>query len=354
MEIVKKQSGEIETTISRFILQYIDENKYNKLRIFSNKEIQILQLILKNELNYDILEEELEKTLYIIATKLYYEAFEKKFITDNPDLGTDFHNWVKSYIKTFDSNYDFVDFFINKMEELQIDFPTNTDIQDIEDFLILMKKSDNRLYYDLLNSQNDLEDINIMLNPSEEVAYEDLKIIYYLFNQQIESWKCAYLLIYIQREIENARLKLLAEEHIKNMANGGKIRKDYISISDIDTMNGIDFEHTLAYLFKKMNYNVEVTQASNDQGADLIIEKLEERTVVQAKCYSYTVGNTAIQEVTGAKQFYNCTKAMVVTNNYFTKSAVELALANNVELKDRDDLISWLETYPVYLEDTSV
>ncbi len=63
-----------------------------------------------------------------------------------------------------------------------------------------------------------------------------------------------------------------------------------------------------------------------------------EKTVIQAKCYSGKVGNYAVQEIFAAMNLYKAQKGMVVTNNYFTPAAFELADANNVELVDRNGL----------------
>lgn len=82
MEIIQKQANEIESLIDKFIIQYINDNQYNQLRIFSNDEIKILQILLKDELNYTILEDELAEMVHIEAAKLYYKSFEKKFSSD--------------------------------------------------------------------------------------------------------------------------------------------------------------------------------------------------------------------------------------------------------------------------------
>ena len=87
-----------------------------------------------------------------------------------------------------------------------------------------------------------------------------------------------------------------------------------------------------------MGYQVEQTRLSGDQGADLVVVKFGEKTVIQAKCYSGKVGNYAIQEIFAAMNLYKAHKGMVVTNNYFTPAAFELADANNIELIDRDSL----------------
>lgn len=108
----------------------------------------------------------------------------------------------------------------------------------------------------------------------------------------------------------------------------------------IDNLSGVEFEYFLANVFKGLKYEVELTAASSDYGADLIIKKNNIVTVVQAKCYSSTVGLSAIQEVLGAKGYYNADTCLVVTNNFFTDNAYNLAISNSVELWDRNTLIN--------------
>lgn len=111
-------------------------------------------------------------------------------------------------------------------------------------------------------------------------------------------------------------------------------------ISDIDKMSGEVFEKYLEVLFERLGYKVERTRYIGDYGADLIIERDGVKTVVQAKRYKGKVGIKAIQEVLGAKGYYNCDRAMVITNSYFTRQAKELADKNGVELWDRYDLVN--------------
>ena len=65
---------------------------------------------------------------------------------------------------------------------------------------------------------------------------------------------------------------------------------------------------------------------------------------MQAKFYSTPVGNKAVQEVVASMKIYNASNAMVVTNNYYTNSARELAKANGVSLWDKDILESIIST----------
>ncbi len=109
----------------------------------------------------------------------------------------------------------------------------------------------------------------------------------------------------------------------------------FVSIKDIDKLSGYGFENFLKSLFEKMGYKVEQTKSSKDQGADLVVSKLGEKIVVQAKRYSGKVGNKAIQEITAAIKHYEADRGMVVTNSEFTRSAMELAKSNNIELIDR-------------------
>lgn len=109
-------------------------------------------------------------------------------------------------------------------------------------------------------------------------------------------------------------------------------------LEDIDQFNGYEFEDFLKNLFSKMNYRVEQTKLSGDQGADLVIVKFGEKTVIQAKRSNGKIGNKAVQEIMAAISLYQAQKGMVVTNNYFTPAAIELAYANEIELIDRDGL----------------
>ncbi|MGH3026557.1 MAG: restriction endonuclease, partial [Gaiellaceae bacterium] len=110
-------------------------------------------------------------------------------------------------------------------------------------------------------------------------------------------------------------------------------------IDEIDAMDGFTFERRLVHLFAGLGYRVEETRARGDYGADLILVKNGERTVVQAKCWRKNVGVKAVQEAVAAKPMYRCDRAMVVTNRYFTQQAKRLARANGVSLWSRDELV---------------
>ena len=110
-------------------------------------------------------------------------------------------------------------------------------------------------------------------------------------------------------------------------------------ISDIDRMDGKTFENYLKVFFEKLGYKVERTQYIGDYGADLVTTNNGVKMVIQAKRYKNKVGIKAVQEAVASKGYYNCDKAMVVTNSYFTNQAKTLASRNKVELWDRKILV---------------
>lgn len=118
-----------------------------------------------------------------------------------------------------------------------------------------------------------------------------------------------------------------------------------VTMKMVDEMNPYSFELLLGMIFECQGFHVIETPKSGDQGADVLIEKAGEKIVVQAKLYTDTVGNKAVQEAFSAKEFFRCHKAMVVTNNHFTQSARQLAERNNVILVGRDQFERLLEDF---------
>ena len=118
-------------------------------------------------------------------------------------------------------------------------------------------------------------------------------------------------------------------------------------IDSIDNdMDGFDFEKYTGELLKANGFTkVEVTQCSGDFGVDVIAYKDDIKYAIQCKKYSSPVGVKAVQEVIGSKSMNGCHVAVVLTNNTFTKQAIELAEKNNVLLWNRDKLIELINNY---------
>ncbi len=112
------------------------------------------------------------------------------------------------------------------------------------------------------------------------------------------------------------------------------------TFGDIDMMTGHQFESFLAALFMKGGYQVRRAGGQGDLGADLVVEKAEEATVVQATLSTAPVHHSAVQEVVGARAAYGATGAMVVTNAVFTAHAMAVGRANGVVMWDRPVLFA--------------
>ena len=119
----------------------------------------------------------------------------------------------------------------------------------------------------------------------------------------------------------------------------GKLLLLSSDISQIDIMEGYEFEEYLKTLFFYEGFATETTTKSKDYGADIILTAPNQKIIVQAKRYSKAVGVKSVQEILGAVPHYKATGAMVVTNSYFTVSAETIARENNIRLIDRDELI---------------
>lgn len=112
---------------------------------------------------------------------------------------------------------------------------------------------------------------------------------------------------------------------------------------EIDTMSGTEFEDFMAEILHRSGVEVlELTKASGDFGADIIVLHEGERTAVQCKRYSRPIGVKAVQEAVSAKDYYKCTKAAVITNSTFTRQAAELAAESGVILWDRDAVYGFM------------
>lgn len=110
-------------------------------------------------------------------------------------------------------------------------------------------------------------------------------------------------------------------------------------LAECDSMNGFQFERFCGDLLRKNGFkNVEVTQGSGDYGIDILAEKDEVTYAIQCKCYSSKIGNKVIQEVYSGKAFYNRMVGVIMTNNYFTQSAIDTAKKTKILLWNRDKL----------------
>ena len=116
---------------------------------------------------------------------------------------------------------------------------------------------------------------------------------------------------------------------------------------------GLSFEKFVAAIYEAMGYEVTITKASGDQGADLILTKDGQKKVVQTKRYENDVSNKAVQEVISAKEYYDADYGIVVSTSGFQPSAIELAERAHIELIDSAKLKTMIEVYDITPQKTS-
>lgn len=115
-------------------------------------------------------------------------------------------------------------------------------------------------------------------------------------------------------------------------------------VKELDEIEGHDFEYYCAELLKKRGFvDVVVTKASGDYGVDVLAEKDGVTYGIQCKAYATPVGVKAVQEAYAGKEYYDRMVGAVLTNQYFTKPAVEAAKKLKILLWDRGYLDSMIE-----------
>ena len=109
---------------------------------------------------------------------------------------------------------------------------------------------------------------------------------------------------------------------------------------DIDSMDGHEFEHFCAKLLERNGYrNVSVTKSSGDQGIDILAKMDDKKYGIQCKRYASPVGNKAVMETYAGVSYYGCDVGVVLTNQYFTPAAKDMATRTGVILWDREYLL---------------
>lgn len=109
-------------------------------------------------------------------------------------------------------------------------------------------------------------------------------------------------------------------------------------------LTGVEYENKIASMInKETSWTAELTKASGDQGADLLLTKGPIKIVIQTKYHKSPIGNSAVQEAYAAQRFYNSDLSIVVSNSGFTKSAEELSQSTGVKLMTDSQLLDFLK-----------
>lgn len=138
--------------------------------------------------------------------------------------------------------------------------------------------------------------------------------------------------------IASIAVLLLLSVMLLRIKNKRKFTKEY------DLMEGRDFEFFCADLLQKRGFlDVEVTKGSGDNGVDILAEKDGVSYAIQCKRYDEPVGVKAVQEAYAGRDYYDKMVGVVMSNQYFTKNAVEMARKLKILLWDRGYLEEMLQ-----------
>ena len=122
------------------------------------------------------------------------------------------------------------------------------------------------------------------------------------------------------------------------------LRKKRNFSKDYDLMEGRDFEYFCADLLEKRGFlDVEVTKGSGDNGVDILAEKDGVTYAIQCKRYDEPVGVKAVQEAYAGRDYYDRMVGVVMSNQYFTKNAADMARKLKILLWDRGYLEEMIE-----------
>lgn len=295
--------------------------------VLAPKVYDLLEKLLQNEELCKIIDNKLDDSLRDYSEDDLYKIYEKYYIDC-------FDNKLSGLELTLVSNF-------------YIMYKKNGTVTELINKLKLLGLNLNEMSNDMLNDTGMGPYSNLV---NHYVEKHKIDCIFEGDNYKVLVVMLAYALSYINSEklnlaqvvhyfvvayefydhcdVYHEKYKLLNMDS----ARSTKLRKIH---EDLDkAITGIDFENVLKELYEALGYIVQTTKTSGDQGADLVVERDGIKTVIQAKYYSSSVGNSAVQEVVASKKIYGAEKAVVITNNSFTRSAIELANANEVQLID--------------------
>ena len=114
-------------------------------------------------------------------------------------------------------------------------------------------------------------------------------------------------------------------------------------VENISDIGKVEFESYIKELYAYIGYEVEVL-SENDRGADLILSHRNRKVAVQLRQSVDHISAHAIDEIMEAKTYYDCDRAMVVTNAYYTERTVECAAELNVELVNGRELVEMINS----------
>ena len=101
------------------------------------------------------------------------------------------------------------------------------------------------------------------------------------------------------------------------------------------------FEELVCEHYRKQGYKTEITPLSGDYGIDVFATKGKEKLAIQAKMYGSStrkINRQCVMELHGAKDYFDCTKAIIATDGTFLPDAIQVAEKLNIDIIYLDSL----------------
>lgn len=123
----------------------------------------------------------------------------------------------------------------------------------------------------------------------------------------------------------------------------------FIKLSDIDLLDGVQFENLIYKLLVNMGFDVETTKTTGDGGIDLVAYNkqpiIKGKYIIQCKRWSSSVGEPILRDLYGAMTHERASKGILITSGTFTQSAIKFVEGKPLELIDRGQLEDLLLEY---------
>lgn len=340
--VSKQESDLLDISIINSILMHIP--------FISEKELSKLQGAIKKIFSNDIVfvpevRSSIKSQIILALVKIFVYDKEFDYIGEKEELAKILTNAAYKYNGDLDliseNTYDlFLDYYCMKN-----DFFSLSSYSELMKIYFLTRKVCNDIYeedelsFDFNMDQLTFNEIiEYILSERLYKKYEIKKLVLSIFYEKVNSFTGINEFMDIWIGI-NDTIHFIDKQKRKNDFLYGEYEVKRKTIEEIDMMSGIEFEQFICDFFNESGYKCSKTKRTGDQGADLIAIKGEQVLAIQTKCYSSAVGNHAVMEIIAGMAYYKATHGMVITNNLYTKAAIQLASSSNVILWDRQDLI---------------
>lgn len=135
------------------------------------------------------------------------------------------------------------------------------------------------------------------------------------------------------RKPPKTKLHLSYEQYIRDTASYDYwIKKK--NTSYWFSLNGKEFEYSLAELFSIRGYKAILTKDSGDKGVDIILEKGSEIIIVQCKAHKKKISRGVAEKLTESMEYFNVNKAILASLSGFTSGVNEYVRGTSIELMD--------------------